>query len=461
MTSPERGQWGSKLGFILAAAGSAIGLGNIWRFPTTAGQNGGAAFVLIYVASVFIISLSIMIAEFAIGRRAQKNPVGAFNTIAPGTLWKYVGLLGVVTGWAITSYYSVVAGWTLGYFFKTATGQFSGMVTSDEITEAFVSFAADPYSVIGFHALFIILTMAVLLAGVKAGIERWSKILMPILLLLLVLLVVRSVTLPGASKGLSFYLEPDWSKVSMRNVIAAMGQAFFSLSLGMGTMITYGSYLSRKENLVSSAGWVCTLDTAIAFLAGLAIFPALFTVPGLEPTVGAGLIFVVLPNVFNQIPLGDLFGTGFFLLLAIAALTSSISILIVPVAYFEDEKGWSKRKAVLVSGAVAFLLGIPSALSVGGVEWLTDLVSIENRTYGFLDMMNLMFGQYSLMTGSFLVALFVGWKWGVAGARTEIEQGNPAFKSRAIFAFLIRFLCPLAIALLLAYLLFYDPNAFA
>ena len=460
MTTVDRGQWGSRLGFILAATGSAIGLGNIWRFPTTVGQNGGASFVLIYVASVFIISLSIMIAEFAIGRHAQKNPVGAFNTIAPGTLWKYVGFLGVVTGWAITSYYSVVAGWTLGYFFKAATGQFSGMLTSDEVKEAFSSFAADPVSVIGLLALFMILTMAILLAGVKAGIERWSKILMPILLVLLLLLVIRSVTLPGASQGLSFYLEPDWSKVTMRNVLAAMGQAFFSLSLGMGTMITYGSYLSRKENLVRSAGWVCSLDTTIALLAGLAIFPALFTVPGLEPTVGAGLIFVVLPNVFNQIPLGDLFGAGFFLLLAIAALTSSISILVVPVAYFEDEKGWSKRKAVLVSGTIAFFLAIPSALSVGGVEWLTDLFSIEDRTYGFLDMMNLVFGQYSLMIGSFLVAIFVGWKWGTARARAEIEEGNPAFKLKTIFAFLIRFLCPVAIGLLLAYLLI-NPNAFA
>ncbi|MEE9187379.1 MAG: sodium-dependent transporter, partial [Bacteroidota bacterium] len=206
---------------------------------------------------------------------------------------------------------------------------------------------------------------------------------------------------------------------------------------------------------------VCSLDTAIALLAGLAIFPALYTVSGLEPTEGASLIFVVLPNVFNQIPLGDLFGTGFFLLLAIAALTSSISILIVPVAYFEDEKGWSRKKAVLVSGTFAFVLGIPSALSFGGVGWLSNLFSLEDRTYGFLDMMNLLFGQYSLMIGSLLIALFVGWKWGIAGARLEIEQGNPAFKMKTVFAFLIRFLCPVAIASLLAYLVFVDPNAFA
>ncbi len=461
MTSPDRGQWGSKLGFILAAAGSAIGLGNIWRFPATAGLNGGAAFVLVYVASVFIISSSIMIAEFAIGRHTQRNPVGAFNAIAPGTLWKYVGLLGVLTGWAITSYYAVVAGWTVGYLFKTAMGQFSGTLTADDVKETFASFAGDPLTVIALLALFIILTMAILLAGVRAGIERWSKILMPVLLVLLVLLVVRSVTLPGASAGLSFFLEPDWDKLSMRNVLAAMGQAFFSLSLGMGTMITYGSYLSRKENLVSSVAWVCSLDTAIALLAGLAIFPALFTVSGLNPTEGASLIFVVLPNVFNQIPLGDLFGTGFFLLLAIAALTSSISILIVPVAYFEDEKGWSRKKAVLVSGTFAFVLGIPSALSFGGVGWLSNLFSLEDRTYGFLDMMNLLFGQYSLMIGSLLIALFVGWKWGIAGARLEIEQRNPAFKMKTVFAFLIRFLCPVAIASLLAYLVFVDPNAFA
>jgi NSS family neurotransmitter:Na+ symporter len=454
----ERGLWSSKIGFILAGAGSAVGLGNIWRFPTTAGQNGGAAFVFVYLASVVLICLSVMIAELTLGRRTQKNPVGVYKTLAPGSAWKYLGILGVITGWGISSFYSVVAGWTLGYIYKTATGAFT-QATPEQIGNIFANFVASPVTTIGLHGAFMFLTMLILFGGVKAGIERWSKILMPILLVILVLLVVRSLTLPGAGSGLDFYMKPKWDELTGRGVLAAMGQAFFSLSLGMGTMITYGSYLAKKENIVSSAAWVSALDTVIALMAGLAIFPALFAV-GLEPTLGAGLIFVVLPNIFNEIFLGNLFGTGFFVLLAIAAVTSLISIVEVPAAYFIDELKWSRKKAVWVSGLGAFLVGIPAALSTGAVGWLTNLLSIEDRTYGFLDMMNLLFGQYSLIIGSLGVAIFVGWKWGVANANSEILTGHPGFKNKMTFAFFIRFFSPIAIASLLLYLII-NPNAFA
>ena len=254
----ERGIWSSKLGFILAGAGSAVGLGNIWRFPTIAGQYGGGAFVMVYLASVVVICLAVMIAELSLGRNTQLNPVGVYKTLAPGTPWKFLGLLGVLTGWGIASFYSVVAGWTLGYLFKTASGAFSNM-NSDQIAQAFGDFTANPVATIGFHAVFMFLTMLILFGGVRGGIERWSKILMPMLLLILGLLVVRSLSLEGASKGLAFYLKPNWDNLSGESVIAAMGQAFFSLSLGMGTMITYGSYLSKKENLISSASWITCL----------------------------------------------------------------------------------------------------------------------------------------------------------------------------------------------------------
>lgn len=456
--SSERGLWSSKIGFILAGAGSAVGLGNIWRFPTIAGQNGGAAFVFVYLASVVLICLSVMIAELTLGRHTQKNPVGVYKALAPGSAWKYLGMLGVITGWGISSFYSVVAGWTLGYIYKTATGAFT-QATPDQIANIFGNFAANPVSTIGLHAAFMFLTMLILFGGVKAGIERWSKILMPILLVILILLVIRSVTLPGATSGLDFYIKPKWGELTGRGVLAAMGQAFFSLSLGMGTMITYGSYLTKKENIISSASWVCVLDTGIALMAGFAIFPALFAV-GLEPTIGAGLIFVVLPNIFNEIFLGNLFGTGFFVLLAIAAVTSLISIVEVPAAYFIDELKWSRKKAVWIAGTGAFLAGIPAALSTGAVGWLSGLFSIEDRTYGFLDVMNLLFGQYSLIIGSLGVAIFVGWKWGTAHANAEIAMGHSEFKYKRTFAFFIRFFCPISIAALLIYL-FWNPNAFA
>lgn len=455
--SDERGLWSSKIGFVLAAAGSAIGLGNIWRFPTTAGQFGGAAFVVVYLVSVVLICLAVMIAELALGRHTERNPVGVYKKLAPGTAWKYLGILGVITGWGISSFYSVVAGWTLGYVFKTATGAFS-QLGPQEISDAFTAFTGNPLYSIGCHAIFMGLTMMILFGGVKSGIERWSKILMPLLLLILVLLVIRSVTLEGAGKGLAFYLKPNWSNLTGEGVIAAVGQAFFSLSLGMGTMITYGSYLSKKDNLISSAGWVASLDTCIALMAGLVIMPAIFAF-NLDPATGPGLIFVVLPNVFNKIFLGNLFGTGFFLLLCVAAVTSLISIVEVPAAYFIDEKKMSRRKAVIIAGIGAFVAGVPAALSIGSVDWLTNLVVIRGQTMGFLDVMNLVFGQYSLIIGSLGVAIFVGWKWGVASVNSEISEGYPGFKGQKIYGFFIRFMAPIAVAALLICLILF-PDAF-
>ncbi len=458
--SVKRDNWGSRMAFILAASGSAIGLGNIWRFPTVAAQNGGGAFVQIYLVFVILLGFIVMIGEITLGRRTQRNPVGVFRQLAPRSLWVAVGFLGVTAGWGILSYYSVVAGWTLSYIFTTAGGTFSSQITAQRIDEIFLGTIASPTRAIFWHFLFIMLTVGVVMGGVKQGIERWSKILMPMLFILLLLLVARSLTLENAHIGLKKYLSADWSKVTGSTLISALGQAFFSLSLGMGTMITYGSYMHRKENIIHSAGWVCFSDTLIAVLAGLAIFPALYSMEGLEPEVGAKLIFIVLPSLFSRIPFGTLFGTGFFLLLSVAALTSSISLLEVPVAYFVDERKWTRKRATLVSGFIAFVLGIFSALSLGAVSGLSNIMDIGSRSLSFLDMMDLFFGQFSLTVGALLIALFIGWKWGTKALIEEFAVGESGSRLGGLIAFQIRYVCPLVLIALLCYLILH-PNAFA
>ena len=444
----SRGNWGSKFGFVLAAAGSAIGLGNIWRFPYVAGENGGAAFVFIYIIFVVLIGLPVMIAELSIGRRTAKNPVGAFKSLFPNSLWKIVGGLGVVTGICILSFYGVIAGYTFGYFLKIISGNFVNITTSSQAEQIFTSFTADPFISIALLFFFIWLTVMVVMGGVSAGIERWSKILMPVLFLLLILLAVRSITLEGAGAGLSFYLKPDFSKMTFTTFARALGQALFSLSLGMGTMITYGSYISKKDNLVTSAVYVAFFDTLIAVLAGLVMFPALFAM-GLDPAQGAKLVFVVLPSIFAKMPGGMIFGASMFLLLAVAALTSTISLLEVPVAYFVDEHKWSRRKAVVSMGVITFIIGIPSALSFGANSFFSTFIS---KNFGFLDMMNAVFGNYSLSIGAFFIAIFAGYKWGVKAVAEEIEKEKNVFFFKKAWAFLIRFICPVAIFFILAYI---------
>lgn len=446
-TGQPRDTWGSKAAFILAAAGSAIGLGNIWGFPTVAGQNGGAAFLLIYLAAVAFIGAPVMLSELIVGRRTQRNPVGAFKALVPGTAWVVVGGLGVLTGLVILSFYSVIAGWSLSYIFKTLAGTFQAGTDTEAI---FNDLAGRATPAIFWHLLFMILTIYVVLGGIRDGIERWTKVLMPMLFAILVLLAVRAVTLSGAEAGLSFYLKPDFSKVTGTVVLSAIGQAFFSLSLGMGAMITYGSYVSKRDDLVSSAGWVVLADTTIAILAGLIIFPTLFHA-GLEPgTGGPGMVFVVLTSLLSSIPPapygGIIFGTGFFLLLAIAALTSSVSLLEVVISWAVDERGMSRRKAAITFGSIAFVLGIPSALSNGAVAWLTSIPGIG---MDFLSFLFMLFGQYSLVIGALLISLFVGWVWGVKAAGVEVQENDGKFPLGRTWAFLIRFAAPTAIVAIL------------
>ncbi len=439
----SRGSWGSKVGFILAASGSAVGLGNIWRFPYTAGKNGGALFVLIYLIAVVIIAFPVLLAEVSLGRHTGKNPVGAFKAIAPKGMWKLIGYLGVITGIMILSYYAVVAGWTVGYLFKSITGKFQNI--TNQIAESnFSEFISSSFLQVILLAVFLFLTVYIVSKGIASGIEKFSKILMPLLLAILFLLLIRSLTLEGAMKGLEFYLKPDFSKLSPKVILDAMGQAFFSLSLGMGTMITYGSYVSKSEDLPSSSAWIAFFDTFIAIIAGFIIFPAIFS-QGMNPAGGPGLVFNILPVIFSKIPGGIMFGSLFFALLSIAALTSTISLLEVPVAFLIDEKRWSRKKSVIVVGLITFIFGVPSALSTGGVKFFSKLPIVGKS---FFDLWDFLWGNLSLSIGAFFIAIFVGYVWKASKALIEISHGTEKFRFASFWMISIKFISPVIILLI-------------
>ena len=448
MGATERGAWGSRLGFILAAAGSAVGLGNIWGFPTRVGQSGGAAFVILYLACVVLICAPIMVAELAIGRRAQKDPVTAFRVIRPGTAWWLAGLLGVLAGVGILSFYSVIAGWTLAYIWFTFTGAVGD--SQQEIGSFFGAFVSNVPVTIGLTLLVLGSTAAIIIGGVRGGIERATKLMMPALIALLVLLAARAVMLPGAAEGLAYYMRPDASKLLDVTVLnAALGQAFFSLSLGMGAMITYGSYLSRREGIVGAAMWVVALDTTIALLAGFIIFPAGFSIPGFDPSAGGpGLIFTVFPRLFATLPGGHLFGAAFFVLLTMAALTSTISLLEVPVSHLIDAHGWTRRQAVLTVTAATAVLAVPSALANGAVPFFTSLPGLG---IDFLSLMNTLWSDFALPIGGLLVALFVGYAWPSDGAVAELRAEGAWVPMPNLWRGLVRYVCPLAIFLIIVF----------
>ena len=318
-TTAKRDGFSSRFGVIAAAAGSAVGLGNIWKFPYIVGENGGSAFILVYLISILAVGIPVLLAEFIIGRRGQANAVRSFKKIAPNTKWSAIGWMGIISAFMILGFYTVIAGYTIHYFILTVTNSFAGM-SAAQITDTFNNFSSSSTPII-YTVIFIILSLAILFGGIKDGIEKYTKILMPGLVGIIALLVIRAITLPGAGEGIQFLLKPDFSELSMKAVLDALGHSFFSLSVGMGTMLTYGSYISKKENLTSVTFSIAAADTMIALLAGLAIFPAVFAF-GIDPTAGPGLVFITLPNVFLQMPGGVIFGALFFLLLFIAALTS-------------------------------------------------------------------------------------------------------------------------------------------
>lgn len=438
LDASARGQWQSKLGFVMATAGAAVGLGNIWRFPILVAENGGGAFVAIYLILVAAVGIPAMMAEVALGRRCQRNCIGAFRLLTPGSRWPLVGGLGVATSFIILSYYSVIAGWTLGYIGLAATGRLLGL-DGEGLARVHAALTADPAAALGWHLVFMALTVAVVALGVSAGLERWSRLLMPCLLVLLILLLVRVWTLPGAMAGIAWFLRPDWSEVGPGTVLKALGQLFFSLSLGMGALVTYGSYLRRGTDIPGTTGWVAGADTTVSLLAGLTVIPALFAF-GLPVKGGPALTFVTFPAVFNALPAGSLFGVAFFAMLAIAALTSSISMLEVVVAAWIEERGGIRRTAAVLAGAAAFLLGVPAALSQGAWD------GARMGGVPFLGAVDSLASNLLLPLGGLLTAVYIGWVWGGHCAVEEIREGACRFPLGRFWPAAIRFVVPAAIA---------------
>jgi len=437
----DREQWTSKIGFILAAAGSAVGLGNIWKFPYLVGENGGAAFILLYLICVTAIGLPVVIAEILIGRTAQQNPVGSFRKLSGGSpFWMSVGFLGVLTGFIILSYYNVIAGLCLGYVVESIMGSFQG-ISPLEAGVIFQRFTQSSQTVI-YHGLFMLLTGGIVYFGVIKGIEKSSKIMMPMLIVIILVLIVRGITLPGASRGLVYLLKPNFSLITGQTVLKALGQAFFSLSLGMGALLTYGSYLSKKDNIPTSAINIVVIDTGVALLAGFMIFPALFAMQQ-PPDQGEALIFNLLPPIFNYIHGGYIFRILFFVLLCLAALTSTISLLEVITTFLVDEYKFKRKTVVVIGGIVVFLLGIPSALSYN----LLATIKICGLTiFGALDYLA---SNIFLPLGGICIALFAGWFWGRKNALVYIHEGSertPLWLMK-LWQFMIRYIAPILIVL--------------
>lgn len=441
----DRASFGSKIGAILAAAGSAVGLGNIWRFPYEAGNHGGAAFILIYLACVFIMGMPIMIAEFTVGRRAKASTGRAFGLLANNSKWNFIGMLGVLAGLLILGYYSVVAGWTLEYILTSVTNGFADKKPEDFVA-AFQTFSQDPIRPVIWLLAFLFFTHFIVVKGVKDGIERSAKIMMPVLFLLIVVLAICSMTLPNASKGLEFLLKPDFSKVNADVFLGAMGQAFFSLSLGMGCLSTYASYFGSDTRLGKTALSVGVIDTFVAILAGLIIFPAAFSV-GIQPDAGPSLIFITLPNVFQQafgsIPfLAMVFSLLFYVLLALAALTSTISLHEVVTAYLNERFTISRNRAAMLVTGFCVVTGILSSLSLGA--WDAKFFSLS-----FFDLLDFVTAKLMLPLGGLLVCLFVGWYLKRSVSYEELTNyGLQKATYFPVYMFILRYFAPIAITLI-------------
>lgn len=442
--SEERGQFGSSLGFIMAAAGSAVGLGNIWRFPYLTGENGGGAFVFVYILCVLFIGLPLLFNEIALGRKSRKNPIGAIRDTGGNKIWQIAGVLCVMVCFFVFSYYSVIAGWTVGYIFTEIIN----------IPIDFEEFVETPLYVIPLTFFFILMTILIVLGGVSGGIEKAAKFLMPILFIIILFIAGRSVTLEGAEAGIQYYLNPDFSKINGTVILQALGQAFFSMSVGWGLMITFGSYLDKKSNIIQSSGWIAGMDTAVALLGGLMVFPALFALlPGKDPAAGPALVFDVLPKVFDAMPGGNIIGGLFFILLMVAALTSTISMLEVPVAYLIDDRKWNRKTATWTVGIAAMLLSIPSALSSieGNVFAEIRFTFLSNELVGFFGAMDFIFGTFAVIVICLMLSLYTGWGQKISDYADELALGAPGFKGafRTGWIFFIKWVCPIVIILLI------------
>jgi NSS family neurotransmitter:Na+ symporter len=443
----SRGQFGH-LGFILAAAGSAIGLGNIWKFPYISYDNNGGSFVLIYLASVLLVGAPIMIAEIVIGRSTQRSPVGAFLRLGHPA-WSTIGGLGVATGFIILSYYSVVAGWTIAYFFKCVTWSMRGFTETDAVTlgRQFGDFLRNPWAQIAYHAAFMGLTITVVIFGVQKGIERTTRVLMPVLFLMLFAMLINSIRTPGFRDAVAFLFTPN--RVTADGVLEAVGHSFFTLSLGMGAMITYGSYMSKKESLPRAAITVCALDTLIALMACVIMFSIIFSVPagerGSQFAQSMTILFTTLPKMFYSLPGGRLLAPVFYTLVAFAALTSTISLLEVVVSFFIDQLSWPRKAATLLLGLCVFSFGTLSALSNGAVEGLSNWKPLGDKSTGAFDTFDYLASNWLLPVGGLFIAVFVGWILKGAFTRKEVEAGHGPFALHGLWKVTLRFVCPAAI----------------
>ncbi|MFA6767246.1 MAG: sodium-dependent transporter [Parabacteroides sp.] len=441
MITSERATFGSKFGAILATAGSAVGLGNIWRFPYMLGANGGAAFLLIYLICVVLLGLPVMISEFYIGKHTHRNAVGAFKEMAPGTKWSLIGYNGVIAAFLILGFYAVVSGWTIEYIIQAFSGTLHGKDAASFQAD-FEMFSSSTVRPIIWTIAFILLTHVIIISGVKDGIERASKVMMPALFLILIVLCIRSVTLPGAEKGLEFFFNPDFSKITSSVVLSAMGQTFFSLSIGMGCLITYASYFNKTTNIQNTALQVTALDTLVSVLAGVMIFPAVFCF-GITPTAGPELVFITLPNVFEQLPLGWLWSAVFFVLLALAALTSTISLHEVATAYTHEEFKISRTKAAWLVSAGVMVLGIVSSLSFGVLKDFT----IGGLT--FFSLLDYVTAKIMLPLGGMFICIYVGYRVDRKILKAELtNEGTLPFYFFNTYAFFMKYIAPIAIAMI-------------
>ena len=433
-------QWTSKLGFILAAAGSAIGLGAIWKFPYVAGTSGGGAFLLIFLLFTLLLVLPLLIGEFIIGRSTQKDAIESYKEIAPGSSWHFIGRLGMVTCFILLSFYSVVGGWVLIYIVKAATGSLNGLTQSD-YNNLFGEVVSDPFISVGAQLVFMAMTTFVIAKGVTSGIEKASKYMMPALFILFIILAIRSFTLDGASAGLSFFLKPDFGNVTSETILFALGQSFFALSIGVSVMVTYSSYLSKKESLPQSAVSIVLMNLLVAVLAGLVIFPAVFAF-GLEPDAGPTLLFNVLPTIFGQLPFGVLFFLAFLILFLFAALTSAFSMLEIIVAVLAKGDEAKRKKYAWLIGLAIFVVGIPSALSFG---LLAD-ISIFGKS--IFDAFDFLVSNMMMPLGALLIAIFIPLKIPKEKLFNELKSGsNISAKLFTIWFLLIRYVAPIAIVI--------------
>ncbi len=441
---PVRDSFSSKIGVVAAAAGSAVGLGNIWRFPYVAGENGGGAFLLIYLGFIFAIGFPVMLAELTIGRRAQRNALGSFKKLAPGKPWYLIGLMGIVAAFMILAFYSTIAGWTLEYLIQAFTNGFDGK-NADQLKESFEVFRGGSFRPIIWQVVFMFMTAFIIYKGVKHGIEKYTKILMPVLVILIIVICIRSLTLDGAKEGMAFLFKPDFSKITWPVILDALGQAAFSLSIGMGTLITYGSYIRKETNLPSTALQVTAADTTIAILAGVMIFPAVFAF-NIDPAEGSGLVFIVLPNIFEQMPGGYIFAIIFFTLLSIAALTSTVSVLEVVVAYFSEELNMSRGKATIIAASAITVVGLFATLSFGPLK---DATVLGRTVFDWFDYLS---ANLLLPLGAIFIVLFVGWYLGKKNVKDEItNQGELRGRFINVFMMIVKFIAPIAITLVFIY----------